>query len=81
MNKVGEETLEDRRGALSLKFAKKCTVHPKLKHYFMKKQINKTKSMVPAPEIYIEPMTHSARGARNPIVYLIRLLNGDMITK
>ena len=78
--KLGEETLEDRRDAFSLKFAKKCSVHPKLKHYFIKKQINKTKTMVPAPEIYIEPMIHSARGARNPIIYLIRLLNGDMIS-
>ena len=81
LSTVGEETLEERRDVLSLKFAKKCAVHPKLKHYFKKKRINKTKTMVPAPEIYIEPKTNSARGAKNPIVYLTRLLNGDKLSK
>ena len=78
---VGEITLKERRDILSLNFAKKCTVHPKLKHYFLKKQINKTKTMVPAPEIYVEPWSNSARGATNPIIYLTRLLNKDIMSK
>ena len=77
---VGESTLKERRDKLSIKFAKKCAVHPKLKHYFKKKQINKTKTMVPPPEIYIEPRSNSARGAKNPIIYLIRLLNGTTVS-
>ena len=73
---VDQLTLEERREILSLKFAKKCAVHPKLKEYFRKKKVNKTKTMVPAPEVYFEPWSNSARGATNPIIYLIRLLNG-----
>ena len=37
--------------------------------------------MVPAPEIYIEPWSNSARGATNPIIYLTRLLNKDIMSK
>ena len=76
LDEVGEITLKERRDILSLKFAKKCAVHPKLKQYFIKRKINKTKTMVPAPGVYIEPWSNSARGAKNPIIYLIRLLNG-----
>ena len=34
LHDVGESTLKERRDKLSLKLAKKCAVHPKLKHYF-----------------------------------------------
>ena len=33
---LGETTLEERRENISLKFAKKCTIHPKMKHLFNK---------------------------------------------
>ena len=81
LSKVEELSLKERRDILLLKFAKKCAVHPKLKHYFTKKQINKTKTMIPAPEIYVEPRWNSARGAKNPIIYLTRLLNRDILSK
>ena len=40
LNAVDQLTLEERREMLSLKFAKKCAVHPKLKKYFRKKKVN-----------------------------------------
>ena len=71
---VEELTLEERREINSLKFAKKSSAHPKLKQYFQKRDNAKTRSK----PTYFESKSYRARGEKNPIKYLIRLLNDNL---
>ena len=68
---LGEETLEERRKMISIKFAKKCSKHPKLEHLFKRNENSRTRRA----QQFTEPRTFSARGDRNPVKYLIQLLN------
>ena len=72
---LNENTLQERRKSLSLKFAKKCTTHDKMKHLFKRMNNSQTRSDTE----FIEPMTNSARGFNGPINYLIRLLNDNTV--
>ena len=68
---LDQETLETRRKAISLKFAKKNFNHPKMKHLF---PISKNKSTRRGP-IFIKKLFKKTRAQNGPINYLIRLLN------
>ena len=70
---LDEVTLEERRENIALKFAKKNTNHPKMKHLFQKRNFSKTRSK---PK-YVRPMANSARGDKCPINFLICLLNNQ----
>ena len=67
---LGQETLESRRNLASLKFAKSCQQHPKMKHLF-KRATFKTRK---GPR-FIEPTYKKARGYKGPIPFMTRLLN------
>ena len=72
---LNENTLQERRNSISLKFAKKCTSHDKMKHLFKRMNNSQTRSETK----FIEPMTNSARGFKGPINYLIRLINDNTV--
>ena len=85
---LGAKSLEDRRTDICLKFAKKCTSHPKMKHLFQMKEAPHV-CPNPVPEghmcsrtrggnIFFEPQSTNNRGYNNPINFLIRLLNNDI---
>ena len=66
-----ENKLEERRNQISLKFAKKCVYHPKMKHLFQKRV-----KVVPRSEAtFTEPQSGNARSYKGPIHFLLRLLN------
>ena len=71
---LNENTLEERRESISLKFAKKSTQHPKMSHLFNKKKHSKTRK---GKKNFIEPRTFSNRAFNGPVPYLIRLLNSQ----
>ena len=75
--KLGEKSLEERRLMISLKFAKKCVKHPRMKHLF------KTKNKVSprGGNIYLETKLKDNRGYNEPINYFTRLLNNQTSTK
>ena len=75
LNTLSQDTLEERRSAISLKFAKKSVKHPKLKHLFRKKENDRTRTGTK----FIEQKMKSARGENGPINYFIRLLNKNNI--
>ena len=73
---LDEQTLQERRQKLCLKFAKKSAKNPKMKHLF-KKQTSYPTRLRP----YMEPLTHSKRAYTGCIPHLIRLLNEDALAK
>ena len=68
-----EKTLQERRQTISLKFAKKCPNHPKMKHWFEIKQNLRTRR----GNKFVETKFKTARGNKEPVNYLIRLLNSN----
>ena len=70
---LGENTLEERRENISLKFAKKSTNHPKMKHLFKKKECTKTRN----GSKFVETKSNTKRGYNNPVKYFIRMLNSQ----
>ena len=75
--KLGEKSLEERRLGISLKFAKKCVKHPKMKHLFkMKNKVSPRSG-----NMYIETKLKGNRGYNEPINYFTRLLNNQTSTK
>ena len=71
---LGETTLEKRRENISLKFAKKSTTHPKMRHLFKKKEYSKTRN----GSKFIETKSNTKRGYNNPVKHFIRLLNSQV---
>ena len=77
LNTLDQETLEERRVDISLRFAKKFIHHPKMKHLFKRKVKNRTRV---GPKLkFIEPRVNSARGEKCPISFFIRLLNANNV--
>ena len=77
LSTLDQETLEERRVDISLRFAKKCVKHPKMKYLFKRKVKNRTRV---GPKLkFIEPRVNSARGEKGPISFFIRLLNDNNI--
>ena len=74
-NILDQELLEDRRISISLKFAKKCTKHPKIKHLFKRRNNKRAKNKYNTE--FEEPRVNSARGEKGPVSFLIRLLNNE----
>ena len=72
---LNEETLEERRENISLKFAKKSSTHPKMSHLFNRKTNSKTRK---GKNQFIEPRTFSNRAFNGPVPYLIRLLDNQV---
>ena len=74
---LSQETLEERRVGISLRFAKKSINHPKMKHLF-KRNIN-IRPRIGANNKYkhkfIEPKVNSARAKKEAVNFFIRLLN------
>ena len=70
---LNQDTLEERRIVISLKFAKKSINHPKLKHFFKRNTNDRTR--FGRKFKFIEPRVNSDRGRKGPISFLIRLLN------
>ena len=70
---MNQDTLEERRIVISLKFAKKSINHPKLKHFFKRNTNDRTR--FGRKFKFIEPRVNSDRGRKGPISFLIRLLN------
>ena len=68
---LDQETLEVRRKAISLKFAKKNHKHPKMKHLFPIRKNNSTRR---GPK-FVEKWFPTTQAQNGPINYLIRLLN------
>ena len=73
LDHLEQSTLEVRRQKMSLKFAKKCIKHPKMKHLFRKGKNLETRRGVK----FMEPKYKTDRSNNGPIPYLIRLLNGN----
>ena len=68
---LDEKTLEERRNQISLKFAKKCVTHPKMRHLFKRRA-----KVVPRSEsFFTEFKSGNLRSYNGPVHFLIRLLN------
>ena len=74
---LGEESLEDRREAISTKYAKKKVNHPKMKHLFIRKSNVRTRN----GNMFVENRLKGLRGYNEPINYFTRLLNNRPSTK
>ena len=80
LNVLEQETLEERRETLSLKFAKQSIRHPKMKHLFKRKRqhCDLSNCRIIRPP-FIEPMVKTVRAEKEPINYLTQLLNKNNI--
>ena len=74
---VSQETLEERRVGIFLRFAKKCIKHPKMKYLFERNVNSRTR--IGAKNNYkhefIKPKVNSVRAEKEAISFCIRLLN------
>ena len=74
LNVLEQDTLEDRREFLTLRFAKKNFCHPKLKHLFQRSSNLQTRRGLRFKETFYK----TRRGTNEPINYMVRLLNNYM---
>ena len=76
LNVLNLQSLDERREELCLKFAKKCTRHPKLKGMFPKNIKEHTMSLRTSEKYKVEK-TSTERYKNSPVVYMQRLLNSN----
>ena len=76
LNILNLQSLDERREELCLKFARKCTKHPKLKGMFPKNDKQHTMNLRKSEKFKVEK-TFTERYKNSPIVYMQRLLNSD----
>ena len=78
--KLNIQTLEERREALCLNFARKCLTNEKLKSMFpLNEQGNHIKTR--HEEKYKVHFAHTGRFQKSPIIYMQKLLNKDEAKK
>ena len=79
LNILKSSTLEDRRNAINLKFARKSARHAKFAHWFSTYQANShcMETRKKTPNTYAPVQARTKAFANSPIAYLTKLLIND----